>query len=79
MDVSRPSLPPNIFVAEKLSLGEQTPPYMAARGCHLGVCSLHVLLINIEVFFLTVRDWSIARIVLYKVSIAIVSRSFYEK
>jgi len=52
---------------------------MAAHGCHFVVCFWCLLLINIEIFFLTVRDWSIARIVLYKVSIAIVSRSFLEK
>jgi hypothetical protein len=52
---------------------------MAAHGCHLSIGSLYVLLVNIEVFFLTVRDWSIARTLLYKVSIAIVSRSFFEK
>jgi Kef-type K+ transport system membrane component KefB len=45
---------------------------------HFAACSLYVLLVIIEVFFLTVRDQSFARIVLYKVSTAIVSRSFYE-
>ena len=79
MDVSRPSLPPKILVADKLRPNETTLPYMAAHGCHFVECSLFVLLINIEIFVLTVRDWSIARTVLYKVSIAIVSRSFYEK
>jgi hypothetical protein len=52
---------------------------MAAYGCHLSTGCLFVLLVIIESFFLAVRNWSIARTVLYKVSIAIVSRSFYRK
>lgn len=79
MDVSCPSLPPKILVADKPRPNEQTTGYMAAHGRHFIECSLYVLLVNIEIFFLTVRDWSIARTVLYKVSIAIVSRSFLRK
>src|SRR5215831_13476823 len=79
MDVSCPSLPPKILVADKVRPNETTYPYLAARGCHFVVCFRSVLLINIEVLFLTRRDWSIARIVLYKVSVAIVSRSFSTK
>jgi len=52
---------------------------MAADGCHLAKCSLYFLLVIIEVFFLTVRDSTIARTLLYKVSIPIVSRSFWGK
>jgi len=52
---------------------------MAAHGCHFVECFLFVLLVIIESFFLAVRDTMIARALLYKVSIAIVSRSFYEK
>jgi hypothetical protein len=79
MDVSCPSLPPKILVADKVRLNAQTTVYMAARGCHLSTGRLYVLLVIIEIFFLAVRDTMIARTVLYKVSIAIVSRSFYEK
>ena len=78
-----PSPPPKILVPNetdaKLRPNEQTTVYMAAHGCHFVVCSLYVLVVNIEVFFLAVRDWSIARALLYKVSIAIVSRSFLWK
>ena len=79
MDVSCPSLPPKILVADKLRLNEQTTVYMAAHGCHLSTGCLFVLLVIIESFFLAVRNHVIARTVLYKVSIAIVSRSFSEK
>jgi hypothetical protein len=79
MDRSCPSLPPKILVADKLRPNEQTTVYMAAHGCHFVECCLFVLLVIIESFFLAVRDTMIARTVLYKVSIAIVSRSFYEK
>ena len=83
MDVSCPSLPPKILVRNEtdaeLRPNEQTTVYMAAHGCHFVECSLFVLLVIIESFFLAVRDTMIARALLYKVSIAIVSRSFYEK
>ena len=79
MDVSCPSLPPKILVADKLRPNAQTTVYMAAHGCHLSTGCLFVLLVIIESFFLAVRDTMIARTVLYKVSIAIVSRSFYRK
>jgi hypothetical protein len=52
---------------------------MAAHGCHLVECFWYVLLVIIESFFLAVRDSGVARTLLYKVSIAIVSRSVYEK
>ena len=45
----------------------QTLLYLAARGCHFVECALYVLVVNIEIFFLTVRDHMIARIVLYKI------------
>ena len=80
MDVSCPSLPPKILVRNEtdaeLRLNEQTTVYMAAHGCHFVECFLFVLLVIIESFFLAVRDTMIARALLYKVSIAIVSRSF---
>jgi hypothetical protein len=83
MDVSCPSLPPKILVRNetdaKLRPNEQTTVYMAAHGCHFVECSWYVLLVIIESFFLAVRDGVIARTVLYKVSIAIVSRSFLRK
>ena len=79
MDASCPSLPPKILVADKVRPNEQTTVYMAAHGCHFVECCLYVLLVIIESFFLAVRDAMIARTLLYKVSIAIVSRSFYEK
>jgi hypothetical protein len=49
MDVSCPSLPPKIFVADKVRPNEQTTGYMAAHGCHFIECSLLILLISIEV------------------------------
>ena len=83
MDASCPSLPPKILVRNEtdaeLRLNEQTTAYMAAHGCHFVECFWFVLLVIIESFFLAVRDTMIARTVLYKVSIAIVSRSFYRK
>src|SRR5881394_290718 len=79
MDRSCPSLPPKILVADKGRPNEQTTVYMAAHGCHFVECCLFVLLVIIESFFLAVRDTMIARTVLYKVSIAIVSRSFLRK
>jgi len=79
MDVSCPSLPPKILVADKVRPNEQTTAYMAAHGCHFVECCLFVLLVIIESFLLAVRDPMITRTVLYKVSIAIVSRSFLTK
>jgi len=79
MDASCPSLPPKILVADKLRPNAQTTAFMAAHGCHFVVCSLYVLLVIIESFFLAVRESLIARTLFYKVSIAIVSRSFLRK
>ena len=83
MDVSCPSLPPKILVRNETDVelrpNEKTTVYMAAHGCHLSTGCLFVLLVIIEIFFLAVRDTMIARTVLYKVSIAIVSRTFYCK
>ena len=80
MDVSCPSLPPKILVRNEtdaeLRPNAQTTAFMAAHGCHFVECCLFVLLVIIESFFLAVRDPMLARTVLYKVSIAIVSRSF---
>jgi len=80
MDASCPSLPPKILVRNEtdaeLRPNAQTTAFMAAHGCHFVECCLFVLLVIIESFFLAVRDPVIARTVLYKVSIAIVSRSF---
>jgi len=76
MDVSCPSLPPKVLVADKLRPNAQTTGCMAARGCHFVECSLFVLLVNIESFFLTVRDSVINRTVFYRVSSAILSRTF---
>jgi hypothetical protein len=67
------------LVADKVRPNAQTTVYMAAHGCHLSTGCLFVLLVIIKSFFLAVRDTMIARTVLYKVSIAIVSRCFYEK
>ena len=83
MDVLRPSLPPKLFIANvtdaKVRPIEQTTEYMAARGCHFIECSLYILLINIESFFLTVREAFTARTVLYKLSILVLSRTFSQK
>src|SRR2546425_816054 len=79
MDASCPSLPPKILVADKVRPNEQTTASMAAHGCHLATGFWYVLLVIIESFFLAVRDPMIARTLLYKVSIAIVSRTFSKK
>ena len=79
MDASCPSPPPKILVADKLRPNAQTTEYIAAHGCHLSTGFWYVLLVIIESFFLAVREPMIARTLLYKVSIAIVSRTFYEK
>jgi hypothetical protein len=49
MDVSCPSLPPKLLVADEVRPNEQTTAYMAAHGCHFVGCSLYVLLIIIEI------------------------------
>jgi hypothetical protein len=83
MDASCPSLPPKILVRNEtdaeLRPNEQTTVYMAAYGCHFVECFWYVLLVIIESFFLAVREPMIARTLLYKVSIAILSRSFLRK
>ena len=83
MDASCPSLPPKILVRNEtdaeLRPNAQTTAFMAARGCHLSTGCLFVLLVIIESFFLAVRDRGVARTLLYKVSIAIVSRTFSKK
>jgi len=79
MDVSCPSLPPKILTADKVRPNAQTTAFMAALGCHFVECFWYVLLVIIESLFLAVRDTMIARAFLYKVSIAIVSRTFYCK
>src|SRR5439155_25061800 len=83
MDVSCPSLPPKILVRNEtdaeLRPNAQTTAFMAAHGCHLSTGCLFVLLVIIESFFLAVRDATLARTLLYKVSIAIVSRTFSKK
>ena len=79
MDVSCPSKPPKILAADKVRPNEQTTLYMAAPGCHFIECSLFILPVIIEVFFLMVRESLIARTCLYKLSIAMVSRTFSKK
>jgi hypothetical protein len=83
MAVGCPSLPPKILVRNEtdaeLRPNVQTTVYMAAHSCHFVECCWYVLLVIIKSFFLAVRDSRVARTLLYKVSIAIVSRSFYEK
>ena len=83
MDASCPSLPPKILVRNEtdaeLRPNAQTTAFMAAHGCHLVECFWYVLLVIIESFFLAVHDTAVARTLLYKVSIAIVSRTFSKK
>jgi len=79
MDVSCPSKPPKILAADKVRPNEQTTLYMAALGCHFIECSLFILPVIIEVFFLMVRESLVARTCLYKLSIAMVSRTFSKK
>jgi len=78
MDVSCPSKPPKILAAD-VRPNEQTTLYMAALGCHFIECSLFILPVIIEVFFLMVRESLSARTCLYKLSIAMVSRTFSKK
>jgi hypothetical protein len=80
MDVSCPSLPlyvltPKVADAEVRRPSRHTPR-MAADGCHVATCSLYVLLVIIEIFFLTVRDSVVARTVLYKIRPPILSSIF---
>ena len=82
MDVACPSLPlneltPNMTDAELRPVRRHTPR-MAADGCHLATCSLYVLLFIIEIFFLTARDETVARIVLYKTRPPILSSTFWK-
>ena len=83
MDASCPSLPPKILVRNEtdaeLRPNAQTTAFMAAHGCHFVECCLFVLLVIIEVFFLMVRESLSARTCLYKLSIAMVSRTFSKK
>ncbi|MDX6575988.1 MAG: hypothetical protein QOE96_1941 [Blastocatellia bacterium] len=83
MDASCPSLPPKILVRNEtdaeLRPNVQTTVYMAAHGFHFVECFWYVLLVIIESFFLAVREPMFARTFLYKVSMAIVSRSFLRK
>jgi hypothetical protein len=72
-------MPPKILVADKVRPNEQTTGYMAAPGCHLVECSLFILPVIIEVFVLMLREPFIARTALYKLSIAMVSRTFSKK
>jgi hypothetical protein len=72
-------MPPKVLVADKVRPNEQTTLYMAARGCHFIECSLFILPVIIEVFFLIMRESLNARTDLYKLSIAMVSRTFSKK
>ena len=72
-------MPPKILVADKVRPNEQTTVYMAALGCHFIECSLFILPVIIEVFFLIMREALNARTDLYKLSIAMVSRTFSKK
>ena len=70
MDVSCPSLPPEILVRNEtdaeLRPNEQTTAYMAAHGCHFVECFLFVLLVIIEVSSSQCAN-DHSRAVLYKV------------
>ena len=83
MDVACPSLPLNVLTSNvtnaELRPVRRHTPRMAADGCHWATCSLYVLLVIIEIFFLTARDHVVARIVLYKTGPPILSRTFCEK
>jgi len=76
MDVGSPSLPPKLLAVDKRIPEAQTFLYPAAPGCHFVACALYVLVVNIEIFFLTVRNHVIARTDLYKIWPPILSRSF---
>jgi hypothetical protein len=79
MAVSVPSLRPKILTGDKLRPGRRHTLRMADLGCHLAACSLYVLLVIIGIFFLTCAITAFARIVLYKVSSAILSRPLSQK
>ena len=83
MAVSCPSLPPKILTPEvtdaRLRRLDRHTLRMAADGCHLGACSLYVLLVNIESFSSRRAIQVIAQPSLYKTEPAILSRTFSEK
>jgi hypothetical protein len=76
MDVACPSLPLNVLTDDKLRPVRRHTPRMAADGCHLATCFSYVLLVMIEIFFLTVRDHAVARTLLYKTRPPILSSTF---
>jgi len=55
---------------------EQTTKYMAAHGCHFIVCSLCVLIVNIEILSFTLRALVVAQAVLYKPGPLVMSSFF---
>jgi hypothetical protein len=55
MDVSCPSLPPNLLAADKLELEAHATPRMPVYGRDFVECSLCVQLINIGSSFLILR------------------------
>jgi hypothetical protein len=77
MAVSCSGLPPNVSVVDRVSPNKQTTAYLAALGCHGIDCLLDFVLVNIsEVFSFSIRAL-LARVALYKVSIALMSRNLF--
>jgi len=64
---------------DKLRLPAKHTARISTRVDRFAECSLYVLLIIIEILFLTQRDTTFARIVLYKLLTAILSRVFLGK
>jgi hypothetical protein len=79
MDVSCPSRPPNILIADKVSPTEQTTTDMAAHGCHFIRCCLYVVVIIIEVLLSCCAELDPAQAVLYKTGPLILSSTFFKK
>src|SRR6266478_5547211 len=71
-------LTPNVTDAKLRPLAKHTPR-IPVHGCRLVVCSLYVLLVNIESFSSWCAIQTIAQASLYKTGPPILSRTFYGK
>jgi hypothetical protein len=64
-----------MLVVDAMTPNEQTNEYMAAHGCHFIVCSVCVLIVNIEIP-LSCCTHHAAQVVLYKTGPVCLSRVF---
>jgi hypothetical protein len=62
-----------LLAGDDITPNEQTTKHMAAHGCHFIVCSLCVLIVNIEILSFTLRAFVAAQAVLYKPGPLVVS------